>query len=82
MFSGCELLECLNLSSFDTRNVKDMSRMFYDCKSLNYVDLYSFNTDKVYKIKGIFYNSEKILDANYSKFKKFDRAEMKSNTYD
>ena len=34
MFFGCSSLQSINLSSFNTTNVKDMSYMFYGCSSL------------------------------------------------
>ena len=34
MFSGCSSLQSINLSSFNTTNVKDMRCMFYGCSSL------------------------------------------------
>ena len=34
MFSECSSLQSINLSSFNTTNVKDMSEMFYGCSSL------------------------------------------------
>ena len=34
MFRGCSSLQSIDLSSFNTTNVKDMSCFFYDCSSL------------------------------------------------
>ena len=34
MFSECSSLQSINLSSFNTTNVKDMSDMFCECSSL------------------------------------------------
>ncbi len=47
MFSGCEKLTTLDLSSFDTRKVTDMYSMFNRCKKLTNLDLSSFDTRKV-----------------------------------
>ena len=47
MFSGCSSLQSINLSSFNTTNVKDMSCMFSYCSSLQSIDLSSFNTTNV-----------------------------------
>ena len=53
MFSGCESLTALDLTSFDTSNVASMSDiwgdagMFSNCKSLTSLDLTSFDTSKV-----------------------------------
>ena len=56
MFYNCNNLQCLDLSSFNTKNVTNMSCMFYDCKNLNSINLSSFNTQKVIDMKGMFYN--------------------------
>ena len=55
MFSHCESLKSIDLSSFNTNNVTDMSHMFSGCKSLKIENI---------KIKK---NEEKIL--NEFKFK-------------
>ena len=42
MFYDCESLESIDLSSFNSNNVSDMSSMFYGCyslKSINYLHL-------------------------------------------
>ena len=54
MFSGCSSLQSLNLSSFNTTNVKDMSFMFSGCSSLQSFNLSSFNTSNVEHMKGMF----------------------------
>ena len=52
MFSGCSSVTKLNLSSFNTKNVTDMTFMFGDyygsggCSSLTTLDLSSFNASK------------------------------------
>ena len=47
MFSVCENLSELNLSSFNTNNVTEMSYMFDSCKKLSELNLSSFNTNNV-----------------------------------
>ena len=47
MFSGCINLTKIDLSSFNTQNVTDMSYMFYNCEKLTKIDLSSFNTQNV-----------------------------------
>jgi surface protein len=47
MFYYCNLLTSLNISSFNTSNVINMSEMFKYCSSLTSIDLSSFNTSKV-----------------------------------
>ena len=64
MFSECNKLEKLDLSSWNTSNVKDMSYMFAGCDSLTELDLSSFNTQNVTDMSYMFYNctSLTILD--------------------
>ena len=42
MFSNCSSLESIDLFSFNTTNVNDMSFMFYECSSLKSANLSSF----------------------------------------
>ena len=46
MFSDCSSLISLDLSSFNTINVKDMSFMFYCCESLKKENLKVSNKEK------------------------------------
>ena len=55
MFSGCKNLCSLDLSSFNTDNVTNMSHMFYDCyEFLHSLDLSSFNTKNVTNMSYMF----------------------------
>ena len=47
MFSRCSSLQSINLSSFNTTNVEDMSYMFSGCSSLQSINLSSFNVTNV-----------------------------------
>ena len=47
-------IKSLNLSSFDTSNVKDLSLMFQECFELNYVDISNFKTTNVKNIGWMF----------------------------
>ena len=47
MFNSCPALTDLNLSSFNTSAVTDMSAMFYGCEKLSKLDLSHFDTKKV-----------------------------------
>ena len=50
--------------------------MFSYYYNLNNLKLSSFDTKNVAKIDGIFYNSEKVLESNFSTFKKFEKTIM------
>ena len=54
MFCGCSLLKELNLSNFDTSNVRLMSWMFSRCTSLKKLNLLNFNTNKLYDLSYMF----------------------------
>ena len=54
MFMGCHFLTELNISSFDTSNVTDMSSMFGYCSALTQLDVSSFDTSKVNSMYGMF----------------------------
>ena len=43
MFSGCSLLTAIDVSCFETSNVKSFARMFYGCSSLESIDVSGFN---------------------------------------
>ena len=47
IFSNCKSLITLDLSNFNTQNIKNMSDMFFNCKSLITLDLSNFNNQKV-----------------------------------
>ena len=81
MFYNCDKLDKLDLSSFDTKNVINMSYMFYNCDKLDKLDkldLSSFDTknfvNKTQMFGGFFdSNNYKILQKNVDKYKyKFD----------
>ena len=55
MFSNCVLLTSLNLSNFNTSNVKNMENMFYSCINLSYINLYNFDESNLEDFKDIFF---------------------------
>ena len=52
MFSNCESLTVLDLSSFDTSEVTNMCGMFSGCQSLTALDFSNFDTAKVTNMGG------------------------------
>ena len=54
MFRNCSSLESIDLSSFNTSNVHDMSGMFLSSSSLKSIDLSSINTSNVKNMSGMF----------------------------
>ena len=61
-------LTSLDLSSFDTSNVTDMTAMFYFCGELTYLDLSSFDTSKVKSMDNMFNCCYKVESINLSSF--------------
>ena len=64
MFSNCRSLISLDLSSFNTTNVNNMSYMFSYCRSLISLDLSSFNTTNVNDMKHMFKECESLKKEN------------------
>ena len=62
MFSNCEKLEKIDLSSFDTSKVEDMEDMFNGCEALEYLDLTGFDTSSVTSTESVFLNCKGLKD--------------------
>ena len=58
----------IDLSSFNTSNVKDMSRMFGGCSSLKSIDLSSFNTSNVNNMSYMFSECYSLKSIDLSSF--------------
>ena len=54
MFFGCKTLISLDLSSFDTKHVKNMSCMFFGCTNLENLNISKFNTSQVTYMSNMF----------------------------
>ena len=67
-FEGCEKLKEINLSSFNTKNVTNMSFMFGLCKNLVDLNLSSFNTENVTNISCMFFGCHSLINLNLSFF--------------
>ena len=68
MFSNCSSLTSLDLSSFDTSNVTDMSNIFSNCSSLINLDLSDFDTSKVTDMSDMFSNCSSLTSLDLSSF--------------
>ncbi|MCX0291185.1 BspA family leucine-rich repeat surface protein [Lactobacillus kullabergensis] len=68
MFSGCEKLKQLDLSSFDTRKVTNMYAMFQNCKSLTSLSLKNFDTTSVNEMTNMFNNCTNLSSLDLSSF--------------
>ena len=72
MFRRCSSLQSIDLSSFNTTNVNDMSCMFSGCSSLQSIDLSSFNTTNVNNMSCMFSRCSSLKKDNV-KINKFDK---------
>jgi len=68
MFSNCESLATLDLSSFNTEKVVAMNSMFLGCESLTSLDLSKFNTANVVNMNAMFLCCKKLSNLNLSSF--------------
>ena len=57
----------MDLSSFDTKNVTNMSYMFNKCTNLSSLDLSLFNTKNVDNMGGIFDGCSKLVSIKLNK---------------
>lgn len=68
MFSGCSSLTALDLSKFNTSQVKKMIWTFMDCSSLTKLDLSSFDTSNVIDMNGMFNNCSSLKELDLRSF--------------
>ena len=68
MFRGCSSLKSIDLSSFNSTNVKDMRRMFSGYSSLKSIDLSSFNSTNAKDMRGMFWNCSSLQSLDLSSF--------------
>ena len=69
MFNNCCSLINLDLSSFNTQNVENMSHMFFHCSSLKELDLSNFEILKLRNMENMFSNCPALEKLNLSNFK-------------
>ena len=68
MFANCSSLESLDVSAFDTRNVKTMYAMFRNCSSLQTLDVTNFNTSRVTNMFCLFEGCSHLTSIDVSHF--------------
>ena len=68
MFYYCSSLKSIDLSSFNTSNVKYMASMFSGCSSLESIDLSSFVTTNVNNMSSMFGNCSSLKSISLSSF--------------
>ena len=68
MFAGCEDLEGVDLSNFNTKSVTSMYRMFEGCEKIKNIDLSNFDTKNVTNMYGMFRECKKVENINICGF--------------
>ena len=68
MFRKCSSLKTIDLSSFNTTNIKSMNSMFMECSSLKSINLSSFNTINVNDMSQMFYDCSSLKSLDLSSF--------------
>lgn len=69
MFAGCTELETLDLSCFNTANIREMYGMFIECPALKSITFPStFVTNKVERVEAMFYACTSLTEINLSSF--------------
>ena len=64
MLDNCSSLKSIDLSSFNTSNVKYMGYMFDNCSSLKSIDLSSFNTSNDTTMSFMFFDCNSLKKKN------------------
>jgi surface protein len=67
-FAGCESLQSLDLSNWDTSNVTHMGAMFYYCSNLQSLDLSNWDTSSVTEMRYMFQDCPELEELNLSGF--------------
>ena len=68
MFSGCNALKSIDLSTFNTGKVENMFGMFYGCKALTTLDLSHFNTENLKDVGQLFFNCTALKSIDLKNF--------------
>ena len=68
LFHNCTSLTTLDVSNWDTSNVKNMANMFSYCQSLTSLDVSKWNTSNVTTMSQMFYNCNKLTSLDASNF--------------
>ena len=68
LFSGCTMLQSVDIKGLDTSEVTDMSRMFQNCSKLETLDVSSLDTSNVTTMQGMFWQCYLLNPLNLSNF--------------
>ena len=82
MFRYCYNLINIDLSSFDSQNVTNMSQMFCGCNNLISIDLSSLNTKNVSDMSQMFYDCNNLKNINLSNLDTHNLTDISEMFYD
>ena len=68
MFYGCKKISTLDLSSFNTSSLTNMTGVFQDCLQLSNLNISTWNTSNVTDMKYMFCGDSKLASLNVSNF--------------
>ena len=68
MFAKCDKIIYIDLSNFNTTQVKNMNKMFYGCSSLKSLNFDNFDTSNVTKMENMFSGCLSLISLNLSNF--------------
>ena len=78
MFKDCSALASLNISSFTTERITNMTDLFNGCAALTTLNLSSFNTARVTNMKNLFKGCAALTTLNLSSFNTAQVTNMKN----
>ena len=78
MFYNCSSLTSLDVTHFNTANVRDMDNMFFSCSSLTSLDVTNFNTVNVTDMSYMFFNCLSLTSLDVTNF---NTAEVTNMSY-
>ena len=68
LFCDCWSLTSIDLSNFNTNNVKSMYSMFDSCIKITSINLSNFNTNNVENMSYMFHNCRELISLGISNF--------------
>ena len=68
IFAGCNKIEALDVSNWDTSNIHDMSSAFAYCQNLKELDLSKWDTSNATNMAWMFMRCDNLQDLNISNF--------------
>ena len=77
MFVGCNKLQLIDVSNWDTSNVENMMSVFALCSNLTEIDVSSWNTSKVTNMSFLFANCTSLKSLDLKNFNTSNVTDMK-----